>query len=73
MKQNQLTARKIAAVTKPGYYGDGGGLYLQVSKYGGTKSWIFSFMLDGTTRDMGLGSLRTFSLKEAYRTFSIKS
>jgi len=59
VKSNQLTARK-----KPGYYGDGGGLYLQVSKYG-TKSWVFRFMMNRRNRDMGLGSLDTFSLKEA--------
>ena len=64
MKSNQLTARKIATAKKPGYYGDGGGLYLQVSKYG-TKSWVFRFMRNRRNRDMGLGSLDTFSLKEA--------
>ena len=64
MKQNQLTARKIAAAKKPGYYGDGGGLYLQVSP-SGTKSWVFRFMMNRRNRDMGLGSLNTFTLKEA--------
>jgi hypothetical protein len=64
VKQNQLTARKIAAPKKPGYYGDGGGLYLQVSP-SGTKSWVFRFMMNRRNRDMGLGSLNTFTLKEA--------
>src|SRR5262249_15667553 len=64
MKHNQLTARKIAAATKPGYYGDGAGLYLQVSQ-SGTKSWIYRFMLDGRVRDMGSGGLDTCNLKEA--------
>jgi integrase len=63
VKSSQLTARKIATAKKPGYYGDGGGLYLQVSKYG-TKSWVFRFMINRHNRDMGLGSLETFSLKE---------
>jgi len=64
MKSDQLTARKVATAKKPGYYGDGGNLYLQVSKYG-SRNWVFRFTLNGKTRDMGLGSLRTFSLKEA--------
>ena len=64
MKSCQLTARSVTAAKKPGYYGDGGGLYLQVSKYG-TRNWIFRFTMDHKTRDMGLGSLETFSLKEA--------
>lgn len=64
VKSCQLSSRKVSTVRKPGYYGDGGGLYLQVSQYG-TKSWVFRFALDGRTRDMGLGSLDTFTLKEA--------
>jgi integrase len=64
MKSNQLTTRKIANAKKPGYYGDGGGLYLQVSK-SGSKSWIFRFMLDGRARDMGLGAYTDFTLKAA--------
>ena len=65
MKSCQLTARKVSTVKAPGYYGDGGGLYLQVSPQYGTKSWVFRFTLDGKTRDMGLGSINTFTLKEA--------
>jgi integrase len=64
MKTNQLTTRKVATAKKPGHYGDGSGLYLQVSKFG-TKSWVFRFMVDGVTREMGLGSLNTFTLKGA--------
>jgi integrase len=63
MKHNQLTTRKIAAATKPGYYGDGAGLYLQISKFG-TKSWIFRYMANGRNRDMGLGPLCDFTLAE---------
>jgi integrase len=66
VKSCQLTARKVSAATKPGYYGDGGGLYLQVSQYG-TRSWVFRFTSPDTRkiREMGLGSDSTFSLKEA--------
>lgn len=49
---------------EPGYYADGGGLYLQVSK-SGTKSWLFCFTLAGKTREMGLGPLHAVSLAEA--------
>jgi integrase len=49
---------------KPGMYGDGGGLYLQVSA-AGTKSWSFRFMLHAKAREMGLGPLHTVSLAEA--------
>jgi integrase len=64
VKSCQLTTRKIETAKKPGYYCDGAGLYLQVSKYG-TKSWAYRFMLNGRSREMGLGSIATFTLKEA--------
>lgn len=47
-----------------GYYADGGNLYLQVAP-SGSKSWIFMYTLDGKTREMGIGSVATFSLAEA--------
>jgi integrase len=67
MKSNQLTTRKVTTAKEPGYYGDGGGLYLQVSKTGTkiNKSWIFRFMLNGKARDMGLGRFPDFTLKQA--------
>jgi len=39
---------------KPGTYVDGGGLRLLV-KDSGAKSWVYRFMLNGRTRDVGLG------------------
>ncbi len=60
---HKLSARKAASESKPGLYSDGGGLYLQVSK-SGSKSWIYRFMMNRKVRDMGLGSLRDFSLSE---------
>jgi integrase len=60
----RLTAKAVASKTKPGYYNDGAGLYLQVAK-GGSKSWIFRYMLDGRAREMGLGSLLAVSLDNA--------
>jgi Arm domain-containing DNA-binding protein len=38
----KLKALNVAREKRPGTYGDGGGLYLQVAK-GGSKSWIFRF------------------------------
>jgi integrase len=51
---------------KPGLYGDGGGLYLQVSDFK-TKAWVFRFMIAGRARKMGLGDFELVSLKEARR------
>jgi len=51
---------------KPGLYGDGGGLYLQVSDRQ-TKAWVFRFMIAGRARKMGLGNFELVSLKDARR------
>jgi integrase len=61
---NRLTALKVAKVNEPGRYGDGGGLVLQVSKWG-TKAWLFRYEREGRERQMGLGPLGTISLAEA--------
>ena len=37
---------KATAIRQPGYYADGGNLYLRVAP-GGTKGWIFRFALAG--------------------------
>ena len=59
-----LLSKQVEKEAKPGYHFDGAGLYLQVSK-GGSKSWILRYVLDGKAREMGLGSLVTFSLADA--------
>ncbi|MFG6516772.1 tyrosine-type recombinase/integrase [Sulfitobacter sp. 1A13496] len=61
---HRLSAVEVKTKTKPGHYADGGGLYLQVSKWG-TKSWVFKFTIGGRTRGMGLGPIHTYSLAEA--------
>lgn len=38
---------------KPGRHADGGGLHLLV-KETGARSWVFRFMLNGRSRDIGL-------------------
>ena len=60
----QLTARSVAAAIKPGLYSDGLGLYLQVAR-GGSKSWIYRYMLRGRSHDMGLGGVDVVSLSES--------
>ena len=59
----KLTDRK-ARTAKPGKYGDGHGLRLIV-RDDGTRSWVFRFMLNGRSREMGLGPLHTISLARA--------
>lgn len=61
---NKLSALTVQRAKEPGYYGDGGGLWLQISKLGG-KSWVFRFTRHGKTREMGLGPVHTVSLAEA--------
>lgn len=59
----RLSAIKVRRTTAPGYYCDGGGLYLQV--HGGSRSWVYRYMIAGRTREMGLGPLHSVSLAEA--------
>jgi integrase len=61
---DRLNALEVKRLDKPGYYCDGAGLYLQVSKTG-SKSWIMRYTLGGKSCEMGLGSLNAFSLAEA--------
>ena len=61
---NKLTARAAAAARKPGRYGDGGGLWLDVSP-AGNRGWAFRYRLAGRSREMGLGNLETVTLAEA--------
>ena len=66
MKSCQLNVRAVNAAKAPGYYSDGSGLYLQVSRFG-SKNWVFRFTspVHGRVREMGLGSLKDSTLKEA--------
>jgi integrase len=60
----KLNSLEVGRLREKGMYGDGGGLYLQVSA-GKTKSWIFRFKLDGKSREMGLGPVHTIGLADA--------
>jgi integrase len=61
---NKLSATKVARLNKPGRYGDGLGLWLQVSKWK-TKSWVFQYTINGRVRQLGLGPLHTIGLADA--------
>jgi len=61
---NRLSVLKINKLNSSGYFVDGGGLILQVSK-NKSKSWIFKFDYRGKRHEMGLGSLATVNLKDA--------
>ncbi len=58
-----LTARKVETA-KPGKYGDGGNLYLVVSKTGARK-WVLRFTWRGKPAEKGLGSAAMVSLADA--------
>ena len=66
---NKLTALAVKNANKPEPYGDGHGLYLQVSSFD-TKAWVFRFTIDGRPRKMGLGPLHTVGLAEARKRAS---
>jgi Arm DNA-binding domain len=60
----KLTVLKVLRARTPGLLNDGKGLSLRIAG-GGTKSWVFRFMLAGRAREMGLGSIADVTLAEA--------
>jgi hypothetical protein len=58
---HRLSAKEVEKKRVPGYWCDGGGLYLQVSP-SLSKSWIFRYSRHGRSREMGLGSERDLGL-----------
>ncbi|MGI4855687.1 MAG: Arm DNA-binding domain-containing protein [Janthinobacterium lividum] len=58
---NQLSAVRIAKLTDPGLYADGGGLGFQITPTG-VRSWVYRFMIDGKARKVGLGPYPAVSL-----------
>lgn len=71
MRINKLNDARIRNLVKPGLYGDGAGLWLQITR-SGARSWVFRFMRNGRARAMGLGPLHTVSLAEA-RALALKA
>lgn len=62
--KNKLTARTVETKKAPGYYSDGGNLYLRITK-SLNKTWAFYYKKDGKRTEMGLGSFSTVSLEQA--------
>ena len=60
----KLTIAKIRSQKKPGWYGDGGTLYLCIAA-GGSKSFVQRLTIDGMRYDLGLGGWPLTSLAEA--------
>jgi hypothetical protein len=61
---NLLRGYELERLPKPGFYADGGGLYLQVTA-SGSRSWIYRYRVGKKLRDMGLGPLRLVPLANA--------
>jgi integrase len=63
----RLTARTVAAMTKPGRHADGQNLYLTISRTGASvsKRWTFMFSFAGKQREAGFGSTAAVTLAEA--------
>jgi hypothetical protein len=61
---HKLKARRLETLSTPGWYGDGGGLWLRI-KTNGSKSWKFIWNRDKVRREMGLGSYAAYTLDDA--------
>ena len=61
---NLLSPVKLKALKGPGYFHDGGGLYLQITATD-ARSWVYRFAVAGRRRDMGLGPFPAVTLAMA--------
>jgi integrase len=61
--EKKLTVRQVETAG-PGRYGDGGGLWLEVSA-SGARHWTLRYQIDGRARWMGLGSVKLVTLADA--------
>ncbi|MBB3236129.1 tyrosine-type recombinase/integrase [Phyllobacterium endophyticum] len=61
---HKLSDLKVKGKLEPGRYGDGGGLYLEVSA-SRTKAWLYMWKTAGRRRAMGLGGYPAVSLAKA--------
>ncbi|WP_066587842.1 tyrosine-type recombinase/integrase [Sphingomonas pruni] len=66
-KEKRLSAAFVRTVAKPGFYGDGHGLYLKVTGPD-SKRWVQRIVVNRKRRDIGLGSASLVSLAEARET-----
>ena len=60
----KLTAAKIRSLSEPGRYSDGDGLFLEINGRG-AASWVLRVQSGGKRQDIGLGSAKSVSLKDA--------
>ncbi|MDO7841963.1 tyrosine-type recombinase/integrase [Sphingomonas immobilis] len=60
---HRLTALKIANLTKPGKYADGGGLYLIIGE--SRRRWVYRYSWRGARCELGLGGAGILSLAKA--------
>ncbi len=61
---NKLNVKQIAAMTVPGWYGDGGGLWLRITK-DGSRRWVLVSIRGGIRKEMGLGAAADVTLAKA--------
>ena len=61
---SKLTVAKVKALKAPGFYADGGTLFLRVAP-GGSKQWMQRLTVNGRRHDLGLGGYPLVSLAEA--------
>jgi len=61
--RSKLTVKQVAAITEPGVYSDGAGLYLRVRTSG--RSWIYIGSFQSQRFELGLGSALDISLAKA--------
>ena len=64
MGNGKLTVKMVRAINRPGMYGDGNTLYLNVAP-GGSKQWIQRLTIHGRRHDIGLGGCRYVTLAQA--------
>jgi hypothetical protein len=61
----ELLSEKKVKEAKPGKLCDGGGLWLFTGK--NSKSWVYRYMINGRSCEMGIGSYDVLNLDEARR------
>jgi integrase len=69
MIPKKLDADKLQAITTPGKYYAGEGLYLHVRSKT-CRSWVFHYQQNNIAHDIGLGSLQTVCIDEAWKRVS---
>ena len=69
----KLTVKMDRAINRPGMYGDGNTLYLNVAP-GGSKQWIQRLTIHGKRHDIGLGGCRYVTLAwTAHRSIATRT